>query len=92
VLGAEETTGYFFGGIAPSVQGNPLQQKGWRTFQEFSAAAPTDVRLIMGVVPIGSGFTGVSDIVQKDASTVTIRGRGGERIDVPCRAGFLSGA
>ena len=47
------------------------------------------VALIMGLVPIEPGFRGVEDIVRKDAATVTIRGRGGERIDVPCRVDFL---
>lgn len=91
VLGAEETTGLFFSGIGPSVQPNELQKRGFRTFHEFSASSPTDVRLIMGVAPIGTGFTGVADIVRKDAATVSIRGRGGERIDVPCRVDFLAG-
>ncbi len=59
VLGAEEVTGYFFSGIRPSVEANPLQQKGFRTYLDFSASKPVDVRLIMGVAPIGSGFAGV---------------------------------
>jgi len=91
VLGAEEVTGYFFSGIKASVESNPLQQKGYRTFLEFSAAKPTDIRLIMGVAPIASGFTGVADIVRKDASAITILGRGGEKIDVACRVDFLAG-
>jgi hypothetical protein len=90
VLGAEETTGYFFAGIKTSVEANPLQQKGFRTFLDFSAAKPTDIRLIMGVAPIGSDFRGVADIVRKDGSTITIRGRGGEKIDLACRADFLA--
>jgi hypothetical protein len=91
VLGAEETTGLFFSGARPSVQPNELQKRGFRTYQEFTAAVPTDVRLIMGIAPIGPGFSGVSDIVRRDGSTVTIRGRGGERIDVPCSVDFLAG-
>jgi len=91
VLGAEEVTGYFFAGIRKAVEANHLQQKGYRTFLDFSAAEPTDIRLIMGVTPIGQDFSGVTDIVRKDASTITILGRGGERIDVTCRVDFLAG-
>jgi hypothetical protein len=43
----------------------------------------------MGLVPINTNFTGVSDVVKKDSSTVTIMGRGGDKIDVPCRVDFL---
>jgi hypothetical protein len=91
VLGAEEITGYFFGGIKPSVEPNPLSARGSPTCLEFSAAAPRRIPLIVGVVPIPAGFTGVKDITAKDGATVTIQGRGGEKIDVPCRTDFLAG-
>ena len=47
------------------------------------------VRLVMGLVAVGPDFRGVEDIVRKDGATIAILGRGGERIDVPCRADFL---
>jgi hypothetical protein len=47
-------------------------------------------RLIMGLVPIGKKFTGVADVKKTDEQTVTILGRGGERIDVPCRVDILA--
>jgi hypothetical protein len=91
VLGAEEVTGCFFSGLKESVQENALSREGFRTHLDFPAAAAVDVRFIMGVAPIGADFAGVQDITAKDASTVTIRGRGGEKIDVACRADFLAG-
>ncbi len=79
VLGAEEITTYFFHGVKESVEKNSLQEKGYKTFLEFTAAKPTDVKLIMGMVPVRKDFAGVKDIVRKDASTITILGRGGEK-------------
>ena len=91
VLGAEEITGYYWMGIQPSIAANHLRDRGYRTFVEFRADRPTDIRLVQGVVAIPRGFAGVKDIVQKDAGTVTIQGRGGEQIDVPCQVGWLKG-
>jgi len=92
VLGAEEITGYFFNGMKSSVEANPLSARGYPTCLEFSAASPRRISLIMGVVPIPSGFTGVRDIVRKDGATITIHGRNGEKFDVPCKVDFLAGA
>jgi hypothetical protein len=89
VLGAEEITGYFWIGIKPSIEPNPLSQKGYRTFVDFRREAPQDFRLIMGTIPVGKDFGGVADILRKDAGHITIIGRTGERIDVPCRVDAL---
>ena len=43
----------------------------------------------MGLIPINKDFKGVTDIVRKNATTVTILGRGGEETSVPCRVDFL---
>ena len=90
VIGVDEVTGYFFYGIKPSIDRNPLQEKGFSTTLDFSPQKPTDVRTIMGMAPIGKDFKGVKDIVRKGPSLVTVLGKGGERIDVPCDPGFLS--
>ena len=89
VLGTEEITGYFWLGIRPSVESNPLLQKGYRTFVDFRQDVPQDLRLIIGTIPVGKDFSGVTDILRKDERTVTVVGRGGERIDVPCRVDAL---
>ncbi len=89
VLGAEEMTGYFWMGIKPSIEANQLSEKGYKTFVDFHKDIPKDFRLIMGTIPVAKSFQGVSDILRKDARTVTIVGRKGERIDVPCRVDEL---
>jgi hypothetical protein len=89
VLGAEEITGYFWIGIKPSIEANPVSAKGYRTFVDFRKDTPRDFRLIMATIPVGKDFSGVVDIVRKDAGTVTVVGRGGQKIDVPCRVDAL---
>ena len=90
VLGLEEITGFYHYGIKPSLSENFFMGKGYKTYIEFTADRPTDVNLIMGIVPVGKDFKGVRDIVKKDSSTVTIIGKGNEKIDVPCRLDFLA--
>jgi hypothetical protein len=89
VLGVEEVTGYFFYGIIPSIEKNPMQEKGYRTYAEMTAADMFEVKLINGLIPVDKGFKGVENIVKKDSSTITIMGRGGEKIDVACDVDFL---
>jgi hypothetical protein len=89
VIGVDELTGYFFYGRKPSMDRNPLSDKGYTTCLDFSAAKPTEIKLIAGTIPIRKDFKGVKDIVRKDASTITILGRGGEKIDVACAVDFL---
>jgi hypothetical protein len=89
VHGFEEVTAFYHYGIKPSLESNFFQAKGYKSYLEFETEKPTAVKLIMGVIPIDKGFKGVRDIVRKNASTITILGRGGEKIDVPCHVDFL---
>jgi len=89
VIGVEEITAFFHYGIKAGVENNPFQDKGYKSFVEIKKESPLDVRLIMGLVPISEDFTGVKDIVKKNETTITIIGRGGEKIDIPCRLDFL---
>jgi len=89
VLGVEEITGYFWEGIKPSVEPNHVTQKGYRTAVDFKRGTPQDFRLIMAAIPVSKDFAGVTDIVRKDGKTVTVVGRRGERIDVPCEVDYL---
>ncbi len=89
VLGTEEITGYFWMGLKPSIEPNHLALKGYPTFIQFRRDVPQDFRLITGTIPVAKDFAGVTDIVRKDAATITIVGRGGERIDVRCRVDAL---
>jgi hypothetical protein len=91
VIGLDEITGNFFYGRKPSMDPNPISEKGYETCLEFSAAKPTEIKSIEATVPIGKNWKGVKDIVRKDGSTLTILGRGGERMDIPCYVDFLKG-
>jgi hypothetical protein len=90
-LGMEEITGYFHYGIKPSVEKNPLQEKGFATFIDVDGKHSLDVNFIMGLVPVDRDFKGVKSIVRKDSGHITISGRGGESIDIRCSADFLKG-
>ena len=43
-----------------------------------------------GVVPIEKSVRGVEDIVRANDKAVTVLGRGGEKLDVPCRLDWLA--
>ncbi len=88
VIGVEEITAFFHYGIKPSVESNMLQKKGYKTYVHINPNL--EVKIIMGVIPISTNFNGVKDIVKKNDNTITIIGKNGENIDVPCRIDFLS--
>jgi len=89
VLGMEEVTSFFHYGIQKSVEKNLFKERGWKTTIDFDGKTVVHIKLIMGLVPIKKGFKGVRDIVRKDESVLTINGRGGKKIHVPCRVDFL---
>ncbi|MFV2034638.1 MAG: hypothetical protein ACC631_05950, partial [Halocynthiibacter sp.] len=81
-IGLEEVTGNFFYGRTESLQTNPISEKGYKTYLEFSEDKDTSAKLISGTVPIESSFSGVKDIVAKNSTEITILGKCGERIDI----------
>lgn len=89
VLGVEEVTSFFHYGIKRSVEKNFFIDRGSRTTLSFDGKTPVHIKLIMGMTAIEKSFKCVAEIIRKNSSTVTIVGRGGERIDVPCRVDFL---
>ena len=89
VLGMEEVTSFFHYGIEKSTGKNFINERGYPTAVQLDGKR-SSFRLIMGLVPIGKKFSGVDDITKRDEQTITILGRGGERIDVPCRVDFLA--
>lgn len=89
VMGVEEVTAFFHYGIKPSVESNFLQEKGYKTYKEFKKESTTDIKLIIGLIPIDKSFKGVKSIHPKDDSTITIIGKGDEVIDVPCKSNFV---
>lgn len=90
-IGLEEVTGNFFYGRTESLKDNPISDKGYKTCLDFSKDSETEVKLISGAIPIAENFQGVTDIVLKNDKEITILGRGGEKIDVPCDLSFLIG-
>jgi len=88
VLGVEEITSFFHYGIERSTKENFISERGYPTFVHFDGGK-TSFKLIMGLVAVDEGFTGVHDIVRRNESAVTVIGRGGESFDVPCRVDFL---
>jgi hypothetical protein len=89
VLGLEEVTGFFHYGKAMSAGENFFRERGFPTVCELGPGRELTVRFVSGVAAIDRGFTGVVDIVPRGQNAISIRGRGGESIEVPCRAGFL---
>jgi hypothetical protein len=89
VIGVEEVTGNFFYGRRESIEKNPISAQGYPTVFDFDEKKPTEVKFVSGVVSIEKSFQGVRDIVRKNDKEITILGRGGEQIDVPCRLDFL---
>ena len=73
------------------MENNPLQEKGFKTYIDVEGKNSLDVNLIMGLVPVDRDFKGVKSIARKDSGSITISGRGGKSIDVPCETDFLKG-
>jgi len=90
VLGVEEVTSFFHYGSTASLGPNFFRDRGYPCAVAPGQGGRLRVGLVMGLVPIGGGFRGVEDIVRKSDAGITIVGRGGERIDVPCRVGWLA--
>ncbi len=62
VMGLEDVTSYFHGGLAESVSANPLSRRGIPTSFRMNPKVPTDIRYIMAVAAIPAGFDRVKDI------------------------------
>lgn len=55
-LGLENTCSFFANGITDSTKPNAIRRAGISTAVKFSAKAPTDVRVIQGVLRVPKGF------------------------------------
>ncbi len=88
-IGVEEVTGFFFYGRKESVEENFISKAGYTTFLDFDPEKEKHVRLISGAIPVRNSFQGVEGIVRKNKKEITILGRGGEKIDIPCTVDFL---
>lgn len=91
VLGLEEVTGFFHYGREASLGPNFFRERGFPCACDPGPGGEIRVRFLMGLVPVWPGFRGVEDIVAAGDGAIRILGRGGERIDVPCRLDRLLG-
>ena len=90
-LGLEDVTSFFADGLAASAGANLLTRRGVPTAIEFTADKPTEIRYIQGVTRVPEGF-GKVVAAEYAPGAVTFVAEGGERVTVPVRHEFLSGA
>ena len=90
-LGLEDVTSFFADGLAASAGANLLTRRGVPTVIEFTADKPTEIRYIQGVTRVPDGF-GKVVAAEYAPGAVTFVAEGGERVTVPVRHEFLSGA
>ena len=90
-LGLEDVTSFFADGLAASAGANLLTRRGVPTVIEFTADKPTEIRYIQGVTRVPEGF-GKVVAAEYAPGSVTFVAEGGERVTVPVRHEFLSGA
>lgn len=87
-LGLEDVTAHFADGIAPSAQENVLTREGVPTALELTAAKPTAVNYIQGVVRIPAGFENVQHL-EFAPGEVTFVSVTGKRVTCAVRHEFL---
>ena len=88
VMGLEEVTSYFHGGLAESVNDNAFQQRGIATHVTLDPAKPLRVNYIMGVAALPAGFERVSWI-EAETDSIVLRSISEQRVKVPVQAEFL---
>lgn len=78
-LGLEDSCGYFSSGLTQSIQTNPVNSKGIKTFHSLERDKPLSVNYIEGVVRIGKGYTKTVD-VKFEPNRLTFISENGEEI------------
>jgi len=87
-MGIEDIIGYFHYGLYESVNENPIQAKGLKTYHDLDLGKPLEVRHIMGVVEVNKDFGRVKDIQLSDGR-VTFVDMNGQSVSTEIDAGFL---
>lgn len=87
-LGLEDVTAHFADGLVPSTRDNVLTREGVPTSLELTAASPTVVNYIQGVVRIPQGFENVQSL-EFSPGAVTFLSTTGKRVTTPVRHEFL---
>lgn len=87
-VGIEDITGHWADGLAASLAPNVLTREGIATTIELSAARPTAVNYIQGVVRVPAGFVEVKTL-EFAPGQVTFIATTGQRVTAPVRHEFL---
>jgi hypothetical protein len=87
-LGLEDVTAFFADGLAASTRENALTKEGVETAVNLTAAKPTVVNYIQGVVKIPPGFDNVKTL-EFAPGTVTFISAAGQKVAAPVRHEFL---
>ncbi len=87
-LGLEDVTAFFADGLLPSMKENALTKEGVATTVALSAAKPTAVNYIQGVIKIPAGFENVKTL-EFAPGQVTFISTTGQRVTSPVRHEFL---
>ncbi len=88
VLGLEDVTSYFHGGLKESAERNPVNRRGIKTALQLSPTEPLEVNYIMGVAAIPKSFTRVKTI-QRTPKGITLISTTDQRVAAPLDLDFL---
>ena len=66
-----------------------LQEHGSKTYIELQKDKTYEFKIIIGLVSIDENFIGVENIIRKNDRYISIVGKNGKTIDVPCRVDFV---
>jgi len=88
VLGIEDSTAFYYYGLLDSVGSNQHNQKGIKTFHNFSSQTPLNVNYIGGVAEIPEDFDKVEDIKFAE-DKMTLISSSGRQVSVDVDLGFL---
>jgi hypothetical protein len=92
VMGLEDVTSYFHGGIAEAVKKNPVSGRGIPTCHTLDPAHPLVVPYIMGAVPIPAGFDRLTSIEPtSDGEAITLIAANRKHVRVDVHTEFLKG-
>lgn len=89
VLGIEEARAWSSHGYAASAAPNPLSESGIPTVLDLHADGTTEVRHVIGGLPLPDGWTDVAS-VEIDGNALTLGDASGASYSAPYHAGFLA--
>lgn len=91
VMGLEDVTSYFHGGLADSASPNPLSRRGIPTAFTLNPRQPTEIRYLMALVAVPAGFDRVK-VIRPGAGGVELVATSGRRATCALDLDFLRAA